>query len=105
MDDKIINNINSVKDYIKSDLMLGDKIVLNSDVSVIPVYKVKVSNILLESDIKSRINGSSISVNLTPICFFEVKKSGIKVLSLNQTFDFVDPFDHSRDHKSAHLLS
>ncbi len=93
MDDNLLNNINSVKDYIRSDLMLGNKIVLNDDVSVIPVYKVKVSNILLESDSNSKLNGSSISINLTPICFFEVKKTGIKVLGLNQSFDFTEVMD------------
>lgn len=85
--EKINECIEDIKEYVKSDLVFGTKLEITSDIYLIPIYKVKVSNIILDGEIKNQIKGNSNSINLTPLCFIEVNKGLVKVHNLSKEFD------------------
>lgn len=95
------DEINKLKDIAKGDLVFGTSIELADDLRIIPVFKVKLSYISLDSKIKGNVDGASGSVNLIPICFIEVKKSGIKVHSLTHDFSVTEVMDKAPDFLSG----
>lgn len=81
----------------KRDLVLGNRVVFSDTLSIIPVYKVKIGFINLDSKIKGDLDGGSASVNLTPISIIEIKPQGIKIHSLEQRASVVDAIDRAPD--------
>ena len=73
------------------ELIFGKKIIINNEITLIPVYKVKVNTITLDSD--KLFKGNSKSVNYNPICFMEINNSNVKIHNLNDSFNFSDVID------------
>lgn len=86
-----MDDINSVLDemikYLKSDLVFGSKLNITEELSLIPIYKVKIAKIVLDSDSKNILKGNSNTISLTPLCFIEINKGRVQVHSLNHEFD------------------
>jgi len=66
--------VEDIKKYLKSDLVFGSKLSITEDLALIPIYKVKLSKIVIDSDSKSLIKGNSHTISLTPLCFIETNK-------------------------------
>lgn len=79
--------VEDIKKYLKSDLVFGSKLNITDDLALIPIYKVKLSKIVIDSDSKSLIKGNSHTISLTPLCFIETNKGRVQVHSLNHEFD------------------
>lgn len=79
--------VDDIKKYLKSDLVFGSKLNITDDLTLIPIYKVKLSKIVIDSDSKSFIKGNSHTISLTPLCFIETNKGRVQVHSLNHEFD------------------
>ena len=61
--------------------MMGQKEKITDNLSIIPIYKVKINFINLNTDIKSNVSdGSSGSVSITPVCLLEIKEDDIKII-------------------------
>ena len=61
--------------------MMGQKEKITDHLSIIPIYKVKINFINLNTDIKSNVSdGSSGSVSITPVCLLEIKEDDIKII-------------------------
>ena len=60
---------------------MGQKEKITDNLSIIPIYKVKINFINLNTDIKSNVSdGSSGSVSITPVCLLEIKEDDIKII-------------------------
>ena len=79
--------VEDIKKYLKSDLVFGSKLSITEDLALIPIYKVKLSKIVIDSDSKSLIKGNSHTISLTPLCFIETNKGRVQVHILNHEFD------------------
>ncbi len=77
--------IKKLEEIAKGDLVLGKSVICNDEISLIPIYKVKLNYTNLESKIKGEILGLSGGVNLVPLGIIEVKRTGIKVHTLKDS--------------------
>ena len=82
------NDFINDKDY---DLVFGKKIIINDELTILPVYNLKINNINLDGE--KYIKGTSKSVHINPICFLEINKTHIKTHNLNNDFNFTDILD------------
>lgn len=87
MNDEFINRI---KDTITDDLVFGKKMVISDKISIIPVYKTKYTFVFFDEKIRGNINSSSATISTTPLCFIEIRDTGIRVHNLNHDFNIND---------------
>lgn len=89
----IKDNLDSLKDIIDGSVVVGNVIELSPLVKVVPIYKVKISYLLVQTDLKQNSgNGSNGNISLTPICLLQLNDGDVKVLSLrgSDKLDFID---------------
>lgn len=77
-----MGNLDFISKLLDGRVVLGSREEILPNLYIIPVYKVKISFFNLSTDLKNNTgDGSSGSLNVTPICLLEVKDDNIKVLS------------------------
>lgn len=97
MGEEINKDFDDVKDMVESKLIIGDTIKIDDDRFLIPVFKTKINYLHLNSKVKGDLGGTSASVNMTPLCFVETSKAGIKLHHLNHDFSVNDCLDKAPD--------
>ena len=91
-----MNGLELFDKLLSERLMLGNKLVLNEDLSIIPVYKLKINTINLNTDIKNNVgDGMSGGISISPICILKVLENDISVINFeeknkkDEIFDFI----------------
>ena len=91
-----MNGLELFDKLFNKNVMLGDKITLNEDLSIIPVYKLKVNTLNLNTDIKNYVgDGVSGGFSITPVCILKVLDNDISVITFedkskkDEIFDFI----------------
>lgn len=80
-----MENLDFVSTILDGRVVLGKKEQMTDRLSIVPVYKVKISFLNLSTDLKTTVgDGSSGSVTITPICLLQVLDDTISVLSLEE---------------------
>ena len=78
-----MDNLDLISKILDGKVVLGNKEEIIPNVYIVPVYKVKISFFNLSTDLKNNLgDGSSGSINVTPICLLQVKDDNIKIISL-----------------------
>lgn len=88
--DNLLNDFKKIKDVLDTSLVLGDKMVISDDLTLIPIIKVKTSVFNVKSDIKGNVDGNTMNLNLEPVCFIEVRPSGIRIHNISEHFKMFD---------------
>lgn len=84
--------LNELKDTISGDVVFGKKISLSDDISLLPVYKLKLNYLKVDGKTKY-ITGDCGSVNVVPLCFIEIKPGGIRIHNLTHEFNIGEVMD------------
>ena len=91
-----MNGLELFDKLFNKNVMLGDKITLNEDLSIIPVYKLKVNTLNLNTDIKNNVgDGVSGGFSIKPVCILKVLDNDISVITFedkskkDEIFDFI----------------
>lgn len=80
-----LENLDFISKLFDGRVVLGKKEQLTERLSVVPVYKVKVTFLNLSTDLKNTAgDGSSGSVHITPICLLQVLDDSLIVLPLEE---------------------
>ena len=79
-----MNNLDYISKLLEGKIVLGNKEEVIPNVYIIPVYKLKISFFNLSTDLKNNTgDGSSGSINVTPICLIQIKNDELKIVGLN----------------------
>ena len=80
-----MENFDFISKLLDGRIVLGEKMLINDGLYIIPVYKAKVSFLTVKTDIKSN-NGDGLSgnLNVTPICILKVLNSNIEIINLEE---------------------
>jgi uncharacterized spore protein YtfJ len=84
-----MENLDFISKLLDGKIVLGNKEEIIPNLYIIPVYKVKISFFNLSTDLKNNTgDGSSGSINVTPMCLLQIKDDNIRILSI---FDDTKP--------------
>ena len=79
-----MDNLDFISNILNGKIVLGNKEEIIPNLYIIPVYKVKVLFFKSVDKLKNDTgDGSSGSINITPICLLQVKDDNIKIISLS----------------------
>ena len=74
--------------------MLGKKEDITDNLSIVPVYKVKVNFFNVNTDIKATAgDGSNVNLLITPVCILQIKNETITILRFEDKTPKEDFFD------------
>lgn len=75
-------------------IMFGNELKLKEDLSIIPVYKLKITTMNLNAEIKSQIgDGTGGGIVVTPVCVLKIHDTDISVIRLDEKVNKEDMFD------------
>ena len=75
-------------------VMLGKELKLKDDLSIIPVYKLKVNTMNLNTEIKNQVgDGSGGGFSITPICILKILDNDISVIRFDSKNNKDDMFE------------
>lgn len=91
-----MKGIEFIEKLLNERVMLGEELKLRENLSIIPVYKLKINTINLDTEIKNTMeNGSLGGVVVSPICVLKILDNDVSVVNLepkqikNDMFDFI----------------
>ncbi|MGM9969116.1 MAG: hypothetical protein ACI35S_01830 [Anaeroplasma sp.] len=79
-----MESLQFISKLLEGRLVLGAKEELGNNISLIPVYKVKISFLNLKTDLKDS-DGASGSIGVTPICLIKNTNGIVDIISLEET--------------------
>ena len=75
-------------------IMLGKEIKLKDDLSIIPVYKLKVNTMNINAEVKTKVgDGSGGGFTISPVCILKILDTDISVVRLDDKQSKEDFFD------------
>ena len=75
-------------------IMFGKELKLKEDLSIIPVYKLKINTINLSTEIKSQLgDGTGGGIVVIPICVLKIYDTDISVIRLDEKSNKEDMFE------------
>ena len=91
-------SLDSIKDMIDVNTIIGDKIVIDSQTSIIPVSRVRMGFVsgggdLAKNDNPPLTGGSGATMGITPIGFIAINKGDIRFIKTNDN----DALEHVCD--------
>lgn len=79
-----MESLDFLSKLLDGKVVLGSREDINENLSIIPVYKVKISFLNLKTDIKNNNgDGASGSLNVCPICLLKISNNNIDIISLD----------------------
>lgn len=87
-----MESLDFINKILDGRLVLGAKEQISESLFIIPVYRVKISFINLKTDVKAS-DGSSGSINVTPICLIKANNGNVDIISLNDLHEHENILD------------
>ena len=91
-----MNGIEFIDKLLKERIMLGEVINLKENLSIIPVYKLKINTINLNTEIKNTVEDGSLGgIVISPLCVLKIIDNDVVAVSLDskqnksEMFDFI----------------
>ncbi|MGM9970910.1 MAG: GerW family sporulation protein [Anaeroplasmataceae bacterium] len=86
-------SLDSIKDMIDVNTIIGDRVIIDSDTSIIPVSRVRMGFVSGGGDLSLKDNppftgGSGATMGITPIGFLTIYKGEIKFVNTNESSSF-----------------
>ena len=76
-----MDHMDRVSKLLEGRVILGQREIITEDLSIIPVYRLKISFVDLSTDLKNTAGDGAIgSVHITPLCLLQVKGNNLSVL-------------------------
>ncbi|MCM1557143.1 MAG: hypothetical protein NC087_06375 [Anaeroplasma bactoclasticum] len=89
-----MESLDLISKLLNERIMLGKKEDLTENLSIVPVYKVKVNFFNVNTDIKNTTgDGSSGSLLITPVCILQIKNETVTILKFEDKTPKEDFFD------------
>lgn len=76
--DIIDSIITGFKEVFKSNLILGERIKISDSLELIPVYRLKMSYLIVDGMKSANSNGTN--MNVTPLCLIVIKNEEVRIL-------------------------
>lgn len=89
-----LESLDLITKLLNERIMLGKKEDITENLSIIPVYKVKVNFFNVNTDIKNTVgDGTSGGLTITPLCILQIKNEAITIIKLDDKNPKEDFFD------------
>lgn len=89
-----LENLDFISKLLNERIMLGKKEELTENLSIVPVYKVKVNFFNVNTDIKDTAgDGSNVNLLITPVCILQIKNDTITIVKFEDKTPKEDFFD------------